>query len=279
MGAQDFLFVWTYYSIMNRGHCVFLTSSYNMTARCVARAANDAGCDKLAGQTRLFGLPSGVAYFAGGICENETSVQVALGQSHAFLTVTHTRVRTPPLGLWFYHVPRDCSDLAWNVGRTLLVRNRCDLAIQLERSVHGGGDVHASVRLAAKLLAGGSQSGSPGGTSYWSKMVSTVLASKYVQAHAINGSSPTQLLAWTLRQCAHGVVQCKLPTGNSSAAAECDWACIVRSKPLTALGGSDALDHLNTALLRTEAERGRMLDTVQMFAQPQGGSSRTGVEL
>ena len=56
-----------------------------------------------------------------------------LGRSHAKLPVTHTTVlgeKSPwrrRNGHWFFYA-RGCSDFAWDVGRTLLVQNRCNSA-------------------------------------------------------------------------------------------------------------------------------------------------------
>ena len=58
-----------------------------------------------------------------------------LGVEHAWLPVTHT-VAPHEYGLWFYYA-RGCSDMLWNVGRTILARNRCHAALILESMFRG----------------------------------------------------------------------------------------------------------------------------------------------
>ena len=76
-----------------------------------------------------FALPRGVR-----MLRARPSPASVLGRtSHSWLPVTHVHARQDPhqVGIWFYYA-RGCSDLAWNVGETLLVRNRCDAVIGLE---------------------------------------------------------------------------------------------------------------------------------------------------
>ena len=47
---------------------------------------------------------------------------------------------------------RGCSDFEWNMGRTLLVRNRCHLAAVLEQRVHKIGWRSAIFRVARRLM-------------------------------------------------------------------------------------------------------------------------------
>ena len=77
-----------------------------------------------------------------------------LGVDHAWLPVTHLggphKGPTDSGGLWFYYA-RGCSDFLWDVGRTLLARNRVHLAVQLEQQ-HGGGDERAAVARVAEWV-------------------------------------------------------------------------------------------------------------------------------
>ena len=97
-------------------------------------------------------LPPSVDFLDAIACEPAGE----LGRSHAKLPVTHTSVfgeKAPwrrRNGLWFFYA-RGCSDFAWDVGRTLLVQNRYDLALTLEQRLRGGSRRAAVQRLAADL--------------------------------------------------------------------------------------------------------------------------------
>ena len=67
------------------------------------------------------------------------------------MTHTHTRQHPWQPGLWFYYM-RGCSDFFWDVGRTLLVRNRCHLVLLLEHRAQGVSIGAAAVRIARKLI-------------------------------------------------------------------------------------------------------------------------------
>eukprot|EP00316_Scyphosphaera_apsteinii_P000173 CAMPEP_0119305190 /NCGR_PEP_ID=MMETSP1333-20130426/6243_1 /TAXON_ID=418940 /ORGANISM="Scyphosphaera apsteinii, Strain RCC1455" /LENGTH=257 /DNA_ID=CAMNT_0007308215 /DNA_START=179 /DNA_END=949 /DNA_ORIENTATION=- len=122
--------------------------------------ANDSGCEQLLpGEWYPFAAPPGVAYF-GGECEEP--VPGNLGTNYAILPVSHMRVKRSPIGLWFYHLGMGCSDLGLNVGRTLLVKNRCHVALVLQQQIllhHIGGIkgsvAEASAHIASKLLSVG----------------------------------------------------------------------------------------------------------------------------
>ena len=89
-----------------------------------------------------FRFPPGNGYFRSKPCHPP-----GLGLDHALLPVTHIggpgKGPTDSGGLWFYYAP-GCSDLLWDMGRTLLSRNRVHLAVHLERQ-RGGGDDRAAV--------------------------------------------------------------------------------------------------------------------------------------
>lgn len=74
-----------------------------------------------------------------------------LGLSHSWLPIVHTRDRKhDTAGVWLYHA-RGCSDVEWDVGRTVLTRNRVHAAVELERRARGGSD-QASIRRIAEWL-------------------------------------------------------------------------------------------------------------------------------
>ena len=94
-----------------------------------------------------FRFPTGAGYFKQKSCEPAAG----LGVDHAWLPVTHIggphKGPTDSGGLWFYYA-HGCSDLVWDMGRTLLARNRVHLAVELEKQLHGGDDRAAVGRVA-----------------------------------------------------------------------------------------------------------------------------------
>ena len=211
----------------------------------------------------LYALPPGLLYNSGSICdEPDGTYTTALGRNHTYLSVTHvSRVMQRAWGLWLYHVPESCSDLGWNSGRTLLAKNRCDLAITLEKHANGGGVEDASERVAKSLLASAAN------------LVREVFAFSFAREH--NKSTAVAHLGWLLRECASGVVQC---TKIHESGKHCDAACQRRSMPLLRIASHNALDRVSEALLRRSGGLG--LDSAQLAAQPQGGGSfKTAVEI
>jgi hypothetical protein len=211
----------------------------------------------------LYALPPGLLYNSGSICdEPDGTYTTALGRNHTYLSVTHvSRVMQRAWGLWLYHVPESCSDLGWNSGRTLLAKNRCDLAITLEKHANGGGVEDASERVAKSLLASAAN------------LVREVFAFSFAREH--NKSTAVAHLGWLLRECASGVVQC---TKIHESGKHCDAACQGRSLPLLRIASHNALDRVSEALLRRSGGLG--LDSAQLAAQPQGGGSfKTAVEI
>ena len=80
-----------------------------------------------------------------------------LGKSYVRLPVSHTHTvqHAWQPGLWFFYM-RGCSDFYWDVGRTLLVRNRCHLAGILEQRAHKGLGWDAAIgRVARRLVLAG----------------------------------------------------------------------------------------------------------------------------
>ena len=78
-----------------------------------------------------------------------------LGRDHEWLPVAHTNTVQAAwqVGLWFYYM-RGCSDFVWNVGRTMLSRNKCHAAGLLEQRRYRGLSWDAALeRVAQKFLA------------------------------------------------------------------------------------------------------------------------------
>ena len=123
----------------------------NSSALCTACTADAPCCRRGCGASKAhvarvthpFRFPQGNGYFKSKPCR----AAPGLGLDHALLPVTHIggpkKGPTDSGGLWFYYAP-GCSDFLWDMGRTLLSRNRVHLAVQLERQ-QGGGDERAAV--------------------------------------------------------------------------------------------------------------------------------------
>jgi hypothetical protein len=81
-----------------------------------------------------FRFPPGLEYFRSSSLPCEPNAE--LGTSDSWLPVTHVggpmRGPTDSGGLWFYYA-RGCSDLQWNVGRSVLARNRAHAAVLTEQ--------------------------------------------------------------------------------------------------------------------------------------------------
>ena len=122
---------------------------------CMACTADAPCCRKSCGTAagrimHPFRFPPGNGYFKSKPCR----AAPGLGLDHALLPVTHiggpNKGPTDSGGLWFYYAP-GCSDFLWDMGRTLLSRNRVHLAVQLEQQ-HGGGDERAAVGRVAEWV-------------------------------------------------------------------------------------------------------------------------------
>jgi hypothetical protein len=81
-----------------------------------------------------FGFPRGVRYLTipAGHINHE------LGRDYAWIPVTHTHTMQDGLqvGIWFHYM-RGCSDITWNVGRTMLARNKCHASVKIEQQARG----------------------------------------------------------------------------------------------------------------------------------------------
>lgn len=113
----------------------------------------DAGCNLTALRSSFtsYAMPRGARHFT-NVTFPRRGLNPELGVSHTWLPVSHTHTTQHAWqpGLWFYYM-RGCSDFMWDMGRTLLVRNRCHLAIALEQRVHRISWSHAAYRVAQRL--------------------------------------------------------------------------------------------------------------------------------
>ena len=186
------------------------------------------------GGWQAFGAPRGILFLHNASKAN-ASLNAELGTDHALLPVTHTHTSSDSLvvGLWFYYA-RGCSDAAWPMGRTLLVRNRCHAAVAVHqranprRSGPRSWD-HAVAQVAAALAA----------------------ASRKLAITGLERIRNISALSEALDECARGDLS------------------EMRLGPLV-LAQHNALDYVTAALLRSLRGSLRHLDTIQMHRQPQG---------
>jgi len=158
---------------------------------CMVKEWSDSSCNKSRwndGSWSSFAFPRGVRYLPVRHFNQE------LGVSHASIPVTHTQARQDPwqVGLWFYYM-RGCSDFLWNVGRTVLYRNRCDAVVELERRARKGTRAEALLRIAHKILN-------------TANVTQNVIVQGYFDA--ISGGAHLRSaseLASALGKCAHGI--------------------------------------------------------------------------
>ena len=97
---------------------------------------------------QTFGLPRGAR-----MLPPSQKINAELGTSHAMLPVVHTHMQqdSQVVGLWF-HYARGCSDFLWNVGRTLLVRNKCHASVLFEKWARNSTWTDAVWRTASRLV-------------------------------------------------------------------------------------------------------------------------------
>ena len=203
-----------------------------------------------------------------------------LGRDHAWLPVAHTSGGNE-VGMWFYYA-RGCSDFYWNSGRTLLVRNRYDLALRLHDLVavaHGGTlmEQSASNAIAAELLRS---------HRVWAlTLLQRVKTSRYTHVQHYfrrNGASPPDLGSIVLDAARgfyvneHGTSRrchCLL---NDYKEGALQGKAKTRSRALAQvlLPDASALDILNARLLKRLCDTRWQLDTVQLSEQPAGHHSQ-----
>ena len=121
-------------------------------------------------------LPPGIRALSSRACEPATE----LGVDYSWLPATSVHTTRAPIGVWLcasagFRTPLDppqptvwspharpttctrsdymrgCSDFAWNVGRTMLVKNRCEAALALQQR-NGSKDVTEAASRAVKWL-------------------------------------------------------------------------------------------------------------------------------
>ena len=124
---------------------------------CFTKAWTNESCGQVrfnGSQTKSFyAMPRGVRYWMDAANSSRCELNQELGRNHARLPVSHTHTMQHAWqpGLWFFYM-RGCSDFEWDMGRTLLVRNRCHLAVELEQRAHRVGWARAISRVARKLV-------------------------------------------------------------------------------------------------------------------------------
>ena len=93
--------------------------------------------------------PSGIDFLEDVPCTPASELQT----DYSVVPVTHTRAGTAGAGtVWLYYA-RGCSDVGWGLGRTLLARNREDLALKLmARLRHPASNRGAPAQSVAQLL-------------------------------------------------------------------------------------------------------------------------------
>mgnify|MGYP006936354893 CR=1 FL=1 len=246
---------------------------------CVHRGPNVSSSSVKIHTAAAFALPGALRFLDGIPCDPNAE----LGRSHARLPVTHMRAG-PAEGKWFYYA-RGCSDFAWNVGRTLLVRNRYHLVVALEQQLRGGSVADAVARASALLvqrfhkfsaLAVGRARGSGHG-----------YMQRYFQrpCSKLSGCQPTNVsFEGLVRDAASGMnaayslddekrlTGCHAKGEVLSRADGCFGACSDRAHALAYVlaGDGRALDTVNKHLLMQLCGTPLQLDTVQLAQQPQG---------
>jgi len=197
-----------------------------------------------------------------------------LGVTGAWLPVVH-QLDIGTTGLWMYYA-RGCSDMLWNVGRTLIARNRCHAAMLLAKMSHNITDQAAAARAAKHLQLDDVQ---------------------HVRSRAMGWmhASPNVTSAELLADCARGLFgnctggmwdedgrlqMCTCAAGRQGSERWNETHPVgswqvqgrKRSMTLSLLAGSAGLDEaLKTLMLRLP--RRLRLDTLQLWQQPQGGGS------
>ena len=188
-----------------------------------------------------------------------------LGRSHVRLPVTHTRTMNRPLGVWWYYA-RGCSDLGWDTGRTLAVRNRCHAAVEIDQRVHGDGTRRAIERISRYYLMSDYRGPSRRDGAY----------PRRTCARWRRPTTPMRLLQLAMHQCVRGVFGTTSANCNVAAASAedaCAGACRARVKALSPLAGVDYLDGYIAVKLRSLAPDDEV-DSIQLLQQPHPGCTR-----
>ena len=218
-----------------------------------------------------FGVPLGIGFLEQRPC----APPAELGVDNAWLPATHTSQRTFAAGggTWLYYAA-GCSDLLWNVGRTLLVKNRCHAVVALEarlnRTLH-----EAAMRVVRRLPAWSKALVSQARRGLKTNSLVTLprsIANDTIAEWALQ-------MAWLLEEAStHGVFWNGVPDANCNPWAikideRCNKQCKSRAFTFSALCGTDDLDHVLRRQLVELATTATPVDTIQFHQQPQGGRS------
>lgn len=229
---------------------------------CFVKAWNNQSCGQVVYHNistfSAFAFPRGARHLP--VRHAVRSLNQELGINHNRLAVTHTHTQQHAWqpGLWFFYM-RGCSDFMWDMGRTLLVRNRCHLAVMLEQRAHRVKWTSAVMRVAKTLVLAAN-------VSAWSPELHKLSSTYGVNAMVIGplkeivGSiEPDQNDMRTVTELARGLDRCA--RGNFS-----DLKSPASSIEQS-LAGLNTLDYLSAALLMrdlaNESEQEK-LDTIQM---------------
>ena len=201
------------------------------------------------GTLGTFGMPRGVRYLP---VHSEEPLNEELGRDHVWLPVTHTKTAQDPdqVGIWFHYM-RGCSDTTWNAGRTLLTRNKCDNAVQLEQRAFNVSRRAALLRIAYKLIFDSS-----------ARFRNPKFSAPLVIPRKTDGSEDVQELASALDRCASGAFGKGLDP--SRCRARDAFECARETDPAINLVALNVLDFVSAALLDRELKnKSSALDTLQ----------------
>lgn len=178
-------------------------------------------------------------------------------------------------GSWFYYA-RGCSDFGFDVGRTMLVSNRYEAAVQLvqRKSKLEKGQRELTRLQAVRHVANRLLDREP-------QFVNETLHRARESSHSFMlylGPRPSNIsLENLLADAARGImdpVRCRVRGGGISA--PCRNACAARTKALTytLMNRMFVIDHLNAALLRELCGTEQQLDSIQLLHQPSARHQR-----
>jgi len=250
------------------GHAVFNRSLFNRQHSVCTVCGSTAQCT---GETwHAFAMPPGLAMLTHVPCTRNTE----MCKDNIRLPVTHVSTRFGR-GLWMYYA-RGCSDLAWSMGRTLCVRNRYHLALELHRRLYVNSDESEAVKRVADALQRAR------GTAKWIvRRVNISRTSGHGFMKAYYGHKPNLSVATLVADAARGIFdpnRCHVWISKRPRPLHevCSGECKVRSRALVFVLHSDAhiMDNFNAAILRRLCNTPAQLDTVQLHQQPAGGHQR-----
>ena len=184
-------------------------------------------------------LPAHAFFLANQSCSPHES----LGRNDSVLPVTHVRRRgeknPQDSGIWLYFA-QGCSDFGWNVGRTLLARNKQDAALMLQERVCACPRAAAS-RKVAKLV----------------RIHAAKYAASLASRNPASSASPEARIAALLEDAAAGCA-CRSTCSASRAAKVANTHVY------------DAKLDIVLRLLLQQLPPAAAIDTIQLWQQPQG---------